>query len=89
MKGFAGMGDGESPGSQPQALRQFPVRLLFGLRLLVLATVGRAAAFTLAGIFTLAALVARLAAALAFTGVFTAAGMFFALLRHCLEGDSG
>ena len=56
-----------------------------------MAAVGRAAAFAFAGVFALAAVVARLAAAFAFTGVLPLAGMnvFLAFVIHLLERDPG
>ena len=75
----------ESPGSEPRALWQlFPVRLLW------LAAVSGATAFTFAGVFAFATGVTSLAAALAFTGVLSFAGVR-TLLAFCqgLQRDSG
>jgi hypothetical protein len=60
---------------------------LFGLGSRLFALDG-ATPLAFAGVLALASLVAGLTAALAFTGVLTLAGMGFALLRHCLQGDS-
>ena len=78
------MGEWESPGLEPRALQEFPVRLLG------LASVSGTTALAFAGVFAFATGVTSLAAALAFTGVlsFTGVGACL-LLRQSLERDSG
>ena len=84
VEGIGRHGRWESPGSEPRALREFPVSL-FGL-----AAVSGAAAFAFAGVFAFATGVTGLAAALAFTGVLSFAGVGACLLlRQGLERDSG